>query len=88
MVEALASGIPIVSSTAGGIPEHITENLGLLVKPLDEEALLYSLNKVIDNIKSGKYNSQELSNYANDNFSFEKVGGKFNELYHRILADK
>lgn len=88
MAEALASGIPIVSSTAGGIPEHITENLGLLVKPLDEEALLYSLNKVIDNIKSGKYNSQELSNYANDNFSFEKVGGKFNELYHRILADK
>jgi len=55
---------------------------------LDEEALLYSLNKVIDNIKSGKYNSEELSNYANDNFSFEKVGGKFNELYHRILADK
>jgi glycosyltransferase involved in cell wall biosynthesis len=88
MVEALASGLPIVSSTAGGIPEHITENLGLLVKPLDEEALLCALNKVIDNIKSGKYNAAELSKYANDNFSYEKIGEKFNDLYHRILADK
>lgn len=85
MVEALASGIPIVSSTAGGIPEHITENLGYLVKPLDESALLDVLNKAIDNIKSGKYNSKELSNYAVNNFSYEKVGEKFIELYERIL---
>lgn len=88
MVEALASGIPIVSSTAGGIPEHITDNLGILVKPLDEDALLNALNKAIDNIKAGKYNSEELSNYAINNFSYEKVGEKFVDLYERILAAK
>lgn len=88
MVEALASGIPIVSSTAGGIPEHITENLGLLVKPLDEPALLNALNKAIDNIKAGKYNSAELSNYAINNFSYEKVGEKFVALYEKILNEK
>ena len=88
IVEALASGIPVVSSTAGGIPEHITEKLGLLVKPLDEQALLNSLNKVIDNIKAGKYNPQELSNYATNNFSYEKIGEKFTDLYHRILNSK
>lgn len=88
MVEALASGIPIVSSTAGGIPEHITDNLGILVKPLDEPALLDALNKVIDNIKAGKYNSKELANYAINNFSYEKVGEKFVALYERILTDK
>lgn len=88
MVEALASGIPIVSSTAGGIPEHITDSLGILVKPLDEPALLDALNKVIDNIKAGKYNSKELANYAINNFSYEKVGEKFVALYDKILADK
>ncbi len=88
MIEALASGIPIVSSTAGGIPEHITESLGILVKPLDESALLEALNKVIDNIKAGKYNSTELSNYATNNFSYEKVGEKFIDLYERILKQK
>ena len=88
MVEALASGIPIVSSTAGGIPEHITDNLGLLVKPLDEPALLNALNKAINNIKAGKYSSAELNNYAINNFSYEKEGEKFVALYERILADK
>ena len=88
MVEALASGIPIVSSTAGGIPEHITDKLGILVKPMDEPALLNALNKVIENIKAGKYNSKELANYAINNFSYEKVGEKFVALYGRILANK
>lgn len=87
MVEALASGIPIVSSTAGGIPEHITDNLGLLVKPQDEPELLNALNKAIDNIKAGKYNPEELSNYAKNNFSYEKVGEKFVALYERILKN-
>ncbi len=87
MVEALASGIPIVSSTAGGIPEHISDNLGLLVKPLDEPALLSALNKAIDNIKAGKYNPEELSNYAKNNFSYEKVGEKFVALYSKILKN-
>ncbi|CAN5526812.1 glycosyltransferase family 4 protein [soil metagenome] len=88
MVEALASGIPIVSSTAGGIPEHISEKLGILVKPLDEDGLLNALNKAIDNINADKYNSIELSNYAINNFSYEKVGEKFVALYERILTNK
>lgn len=88
MVEALASGIPVVSSTAGGIPEHITDKLGALVKPLDEAALLNALNKTIDNIKAGKYDAQELNNYAVNNFSYEKVAEKFIDLYHRILNAK
>ena len=85
IIEALASGLPVVSSTAGGVPEHITENMGLLVAPLDEKALLESLNKIIDNIRSGKYDTDELSNYAKNNFSYESVGEKFNTLYHQIL---
>jgi glycosyltransferase involved in cell wall biosynthesis len=88
MVEALASGIPIVSSTAGGIPEHINEERGLLVKPLDEDGLYKALNKAIDNIKSGKYDANKLSRYAFDNFSYEKVGEKFTDLYERILSRK
>ena len=88
MVEALASGIPVVSSTAGGIPEHINESLGILVKPLDEAALLDALNKAIDNIRSNKYDAQHLSDYARNNFSYEKIAEKFTDLYARILSEK
>jgi glycosyltransferase involved in cell wall biosynthesis len=88
MIEALASGIPIVSSTAGGIPEHIKDNLGLLVEPKDEKGLLLALINVINNIKAGKYDAEALSKYANENFSYQKVGEKFITLYKSILSVK
>ncbi len=88
IIEALASGLPVVSSTAGGIPEHITDNLGILVKPMDEKALLNAINTAINNIQSGKYDANQLSDYSNNNFSYEKVSHKFHQLYHRILKDK
>jgi glycosyltransferase involved in cell wall biosynthesis len=88
MVEALASGIPVVSSTAGGIPEHITDKLGFLVKPLDEDGLLIALQQAVGKIKAGSYDPAELNKYAVDNFSYEKIGERFFNLYHRILAQK
>ena len=88
IIEALASGIPVVSSTAGGVPEHIKDSMGILVKPTDEKNLLVSLIKAMDNIYSHKYSAEELNRYANDNFSYEKVSEKFITLYKNILADK
>lgn len=85
MIEAFASGIPIVSSTVGGIPEHVSAELGLLVKPKDEKALLEALNRMIENLKANKYSSETLSNYAKENFSYEKVSEKFHCIYYRIL---
>lgn len=85
MVEAFASGLPIVSSTAGGIPEHVTEKHGFLVSPRDEAALEERLEQVIDGIKKKQYNPQFLHEYAVNNFSYEQVGKKFDDLYNRIL---
>lgn len=85
MVEALASGLPIVSSTAGGIPEHITEKHGLLVKPMDEAGLFEALDKAITNIQAGRYDSAFLNTYAEQNFSYPEVGKKFGSLYKEIL---
>jgi glycosyltransferase involved in cell wall biosynthesis len=88
IIEALASGIPVVSSTAGGVPEHVKDSMGLLVKPKDEKNLLASLIKAMDNINNHKYNADALNRYANDNFSYEKVSEKFITLYKNILAGK
>lgn len=43
LAEAVARGIPVVSTTAGGIPDTVGEGCGLLVPPGDPEALARAL---------------------------------------------
>jgi glycosyltransferase involved in cell wall biosynthesis len=85
IVEALASGIPVISSDVGGVHEHISDERGILVKPKNEGAFTKALEMMITDLRAGKYYSAGLAAYADKNFSYEKVSEKFHHLYQRIL---
>lgn len=47
MLEAMATGLPVVATTHGGIPEAVThERTGLLVAERDDEALFRALDQI------------------------------------------
>jgi glycosyltransferase involved in cell wall biosynthesis len=47
-IEAMASGVPVVASRIGGLPDLVDDEVtGLLVPPGDSEALAASLGRVI-----------------------------------------
>src|SRR5262245_1623447 len=48
LAEAIAFGLPVISTTAGAIPETMPANAGILVAPGDSRALAKALSSVID----------------------------------------
>jgi len=48
VAEALAHGLPVISSATGAIPELLTDGAGLLVPPGDPDALAAALLQVLD----------------------------------------
>ena len=63
ILEALASGLPVVSTNVGGIKEMIDESKGILVEPRNKEALADAMIKMIETHKDydANYTSGEES---------------------------
>jgi glycosyltransferase involved in cell wall biosynthesis len=82
MIEAMASGLPIISTDVGGISEHINKERGVLIQPSDEEAFIHAANYMLDNYF--KYNTNKIRNYAVENFSYDVIGNRFLNIYKSI----
>ncbi len=86
ITEAMAMGIPVVSTTISGIPEVIEDGVnGVLVEPDNTEAL----EKGIDRILSGKLDRRSLSANARkiivDEFNVEKEGCKILDIFEGVV---
>jgi glycosyltransferase involved in cell wall biosynthesis len=85
MVEAMASGMPVIATNVGGVAEHLRKEFGELIEAKDIPALVSSMEKVIINYSN--YNSQEIRNYATGKFSYEAVGKAFTAEYEKVLKN-
>ncbi len=83
ILEALACGLPVISSDVGGINEWINENTGLLIEPNNEDQLLNGLIYMMNNY--GKYNKDYLHAYAGKYFSKQAIAEAFHELYKKAV---
>jgi glycosyltransferase involved in cell wall biosynthesis len=83
IVEALACGLPVISTRVGGISEHISAENGILIEAGDEIGLTKAIQELANSIN--RYDKQALRNYAVNHFSNEAIAKAFNEIYTLTL---
>lgn len=88
VIEAMASGVPVVATSAGSLMELVkNEKTGLLVKPQDAESLARALRFMIDNPKEAEYMAEQGCEAASL-YSWDMIARKVGNLYKRILLPR
>ncbi|MHC4457354.1 MAG: glycosyltransferase family 4 protein [Planctomycetota bacterium] len=85
LVEAMASGRPIVASRAGGIPDLVIhKQTGLLVSPADESGLADAIHKMLKDPEKAKIMGQK-GKARSKRFSVESMVAKIDALYTDLI---
>jgi glycosyltransferase involved in cell wall biosynthesis len=83
LVEAQAAGLPIVSTTVGGIPE-IVGDAGVLVPRDDPAALADGIRRALSD--PARWDRGRIAEQARARYSFEAVGEALAAVYRNALA--
>ena len=83
IVEAFASGVPVLSTAVGGIAEILSPERGILIPQGDENALLQSMTQMLDH--SSEYDRQAIRDYAIKTFAAQSIGQQVFEAYKEAL---
>jgi glycosyltransferase involved in cell wall biosynthesis len=83
ILEALCTGIPVIATRVGGIPEVISEDNGILITPGNNNELLEAMKKMIGNYQM--FDKAKISQLATEMFSYTTIGEKIKEVYDSVL---
>ncbi len=81
-IEAMAAGLPVISTRSGGPDEFMTEETGIFTDDAEDEIvrnLKYMAEHACD------YNSEKIAEYAVSRFSPEVIAAQLCELYARSM---
>ena len=86
LVEAMAAGLPCVATQVGGIPEVVTCETGLLVKPNDPERLAEAILTLIANKPKMLEFSEAAKKRSRDLFSLTAMESSTDSVYRRVIG--
>jgi glycosyltransferase involved in cell wall biosynthesis len=81
VLEALCCGLPVAATDVGGIPEAVGDD-GVLSPAGDPEALAGAILEVVE--QRGRFDAQDIARRAAARWSFQAVGGIWDEIYRSL----
>ncbi len=84
--EAMACGVPVVSTTGGALPEVVGDT-GLLVPPEDHEALAAAIKDLLDNPERAAALGRAGYARVQANFTWRRAAEKTVAAYHEVIRD-
>lgn len=87
ILEAMATGLPVVAFHGGGNPELVNEDRGVLAPAGDEEAFAAAVLKLLANPARREEAGRKALAFVRENFGLDRVRSRYEELY-RILLRK
>jgi glycosyltransferase involved in cell wall biosynthesis len=86
ILEALCSGVPVIATLVGGIPEVVHKENGILINPGDEDALTGAMTEMIREYQ--EYDKDKISAEAAAQFSYKTIGEQITGVYDSVLDKK
>jgi glycosyltransferase involved in cell wall biosynthesis len=84
--EAMACGVPVISTTGGALPEVVGE-AGLLVPPADPDALSKAIITLLDHPERARKLGEEGFKRVQAHFTWKKAAEKTVEVYRETIRD-
>jgi glycosyltransferase involved in cell wall biosynthesis len=84
VMEALASGLPVVATRVGGVPEMIEDANGILVAPESAEALAGGIETTLARL--GEFDPARISTEARERYGRPQIAAQLAEAYDKALA--
>ena len=83
ILEAMASGLPIIATNVGGVPELVTDN-GFVVEKGDAKAFTEAMAKMVEDIESAKIMGKKSLEYAKQ-YDKEVVARQYEQEYLKFV---
>ena len=87
ILEAMAVGLPVVTTTASGMPEAVVDGeSGLLVPPEDVDALSQALHHLLGDVDARRAMGQAAQHRAAECFAISKISADYMTLWEELLG--